>query len=307
MTWDAILGYHLNPLTCGVAKFNAELGRRLGIPVEPIHRLRRPVPLVPLVSVKLSEFTEPQSFGWLEEACRQRSGRYDLVLHEHRGGVIEATLIEHARQVYALNAAIAAQVPQAMAGHCPALLDDPRILPDTELAILSFGMAHKVRTDCYRRLAQIVQASGQSYALYLSTALHEGTAFDIGFQRTVDELQQLFDGHVYFLGYLSDVALFNELIEADYCAAFFEAGVRANNSSVHAAMQAGTVVITTLDRHSPAEFQHGETVLDIAHLDALPDDLLRHKIQRRARALNAARFSWDALLCQWTGAEVHAG
>ena len=31
--FDCIVGYHMNPLTCGVAKFNAILGERLGVPV----------------------------------------------------------------------------------------------------------------------------------------------------------------------------------------------------------------------------------------------------------------------------------
>ena len=30
---DCILGYHLNPLACGIAKFNLALGNQLGIPV----------------------------------------------------------------------------------------------------------------------------------------------------------------------------------------------------------------------------------------------------------------------------------
>ena len=28
---DCILGYHLNPLSCGIAKFNLALARQLGV------------------------------------------------------------------------------------------------------------------------------------------------------------------------------------------------------------------------------------------------------------------------------------
>ncbi len=53
---------------------------------------------------------------------------------------------------------------------------------------------------------------------------------------------------LYFLGNLSDVAVYNELRRATFFAAFFDGGVRANNTSVAAAMETGAVVITNLDQ-----------------------------------------------------------
>ena len=61
---------------------------------------------------------------------------------------------------------------------------------------------------------------------------------------------------LYFLGNLSDVAVYNQLRESTFFAAFFDRGVRANNTSVAAAMETGAVVITNLDELSPPEYVH---------------------------------------------------
>ena len=49
------------------------------------------------------------------------------------------------------------------------------------------------------------------------------------------------------MGYLSDTAVFNHLLDSSYLAAFFEKGLRANNTTVNAAMECGCTVITNLD------------------------------------------------------------
>src|SRR5580765_7642295 len=99
---------------------------------------------------------------------------------------------------------------------------------------------------------------------------------------------------LYFLGNLSDVAVHNQLRTATYFAAFFPAGVRANNTTVAAAMETGAVVITNLDAHSPAGYVHGENVLDIARCESLPvDEAVLDGLRRRAAA--SAR-GWDELV-----------
>jgi hypothetical protein len=103
---------------------------------------------------------------------------------------------------------------------------------------------------------------------------------------------------LYFLGKLSDVAVFNELRAATFFAAFFEHGVRANNTSVASAMERGAVVITNLDEHSPLELVHMENVIDIERCDALPLDApTLERMSLRARELGRAR-GWDALVEQ---------
>ena len=76
-------------------------------------------------------------------------------------------------------------------------------------------------------------------------------ASTVAFVVTFEELQAIFGGQVYFMGYLSDTAVFNHLLDSSYLAAFFEKGLRAN-TTVNAAMECGCTVITNLDGHSPA-------------------------------------------------------
>jgi hypothetical protein len=105
---------------------------------------------------------------------------------------------------------------------------------------------------------------------------------------------------LYFLGNLSDVAVYNRLRESTFFAAFFDRGVRANNTSVAAAMEIGAVVITNLDDLSPPEYVHGENVIDIGRCDRLPTEpAVLDAIRARAVETAAAR-GWDALVAQLT-------
>ena len=63
---DAILSYHMDPLTCGVANFNQQLADRLGVPCLSLLPWPESVSLA-LVSVKASEMTEADR-DWLREA-----------------------------------------------------------------------------------------------------------------------------------------------------------------------------------------------------------------------------------------------
>ena len=54
---DCIAGYHLNPWTCGIAKFNTILARHLSLPVVGIGSTELKGYKRPLLSLKLSEFT----------------------------------------------------------------------------------------------------------------------------------------------------------------------------------------------------------------------------------------------------------
>ena len=53
---DCVLSYHMNPLTCGVAKFNLKLARQLGV---SMHQVLDPIVTTyraPVLSMKMSEF-----------------------------------------------------------------------------------------------------------------------------------------------------------------------------------------------------------------------------------------------------------
>src|SRR5207237_4419198 len=106
------------------------------------------------------------------------------------------------------------------------------------------------------------------------------------------------NGQIYFMGYLSDTAVFNHLVDCTFLAAFFEKGLRANNTTVNAAMEVGCAVITNLDEHSPAGLAHLKNVIDINRCDRLPEAGDAEKIGRAARALAHADSGWGQLAAQ---------
>jgi hypothetical protein len=134
--------------------------------------------------------------------------------------------------------------------------------------------------------------------VYVSTALHENTSFDGSFVVRFEELQSIFNGNVYFMGYLSDTAVYNHLMDCTYLAAFFEKGLRANNTTVNAAMESGCAVITNLDEHSPVGLAHMQNVIDINLCEALPDLDAARRIGTAARHTAHTDYGWDRLVAQ---------
>jgi hypothetical protein len=85
-----------------------------------------------------------------------------------------------------------------------------------------------------------------------------------------------------------------------FFAAFFPRGVRANNTSVAAAMELGAVVITNLDRYSPSDLVHMKNVIDLQQCEALPTDPLELERLRGVAAATVRRRDWDALVARLT-------
>jgi hypothetical protein len=299
--FDCIAGYHLNPWTCGIAKFNTILGRNMSLPVVGIgspelNRYRQP-----LLSLKMSEFTLEDARA-LDAWAAANAGAFELFLHAYDDTPIEQRLIGGAARVYIGNRELSAQLapirPDAVELFCPGTLLNPQRFQRTELSVFTFGMAHKIRVPLYRRLRDLLEASGKSYSVYVSTALHENTSFDGSFVVRFEELQAIFNGQVYFMGYLSDTAVFNHLVDCTFLAAFFEKGLRANNTSVNAAMECGCAVITNLDEHSPQGLVHMKNVIDINACDRLPGFEQAATIGKAAREIAHADYGWDQLVAQ---------
>ena len=80
-------------------------------------------------------------------------------------------------------------------------------------------MAHKLKVDLYYKLKEILDRSQRTYSLYISTALHEGTAFE-ELLSVYEEISNLFGNKAYFLGYMSDQGVFNYLKNSDYFVSF---------------------------------------------------------------------------------------
>ena len=298
---DCIAGYHLNPWTCGIAKFNAILAKHLGVPVIGIGDLAPETGQRPLISIKISEFT-PKDVASLDAWALAHPGEFELFLHAFDGTPMEQRLVAAAARVYCGNSelylALLPARPDVQELFCPGTILNPQRFPSTELSVFTFGMAHKIRVPLYRRLRELLEATGRSYSVFVSTALHENTSFDESFVVRFEELQSIFNGQVYFMGYLSDTAVFNHLMDCTFLAAFFEKGLRANNTTVNAAMEAGCAVITNLDEHSPAGLAHMKNVIDINACDALPGLDETRRIGAAARKIAREEYGWDRLVAQ---------
>ena len=298
---DCIAGYHLNPWTCGIAKFNAILAKELDVPVVGLSSPDLRNYARPLLSIKMSEFTDDDARSlavWVEA----NAGRFDLFLHAFDGTPFEQRLLKAAAHVYCGNRELTHQLAPSRADivelFCPGTLLNSQRFQDTEVKVFTFGMAHKIRVALYRRLRDLLEATGKSYSVYVSTALHENTSFDGSFVVRFEELQSIFNGQVYFMGYLSDTAVFNHLMDCTFLAAFFEKGLRANNTTVNAAMECGCAVITNLDEHSPAGLTHMRSVIDINLCDRLPDFEHAQQIGRAARDIAHGQYGWDRLVSE---------
>ena len=299
--FDCIAGYHLNPWTCGIAKFNAILGERLGLPIVSVLGLEHTRYSRPLLSVKLSEFSEPH-VRILDEWVRDHSGEFDVFFHAFDNTAPERRLLVAADRVHCGNSELVADLrnhrPDVRELWCPGTILNAQRFEQTEMAVFTFGMAHKIRVPLYRKLRDLLDQTGHSYSVYVSTALHENTSFDGSFVVTFEELQAIFEGRVYFLGYLSDTAVYNHLLNASLLAAFFERGLRANNTTVNAAMDCGCAVLTNLDEHSPAGLTHDDNVLDIHKCTQLPSATELRRIGRAARRTAQTQYGWARLVEQ---------
>ncbi len=298
---DCIAGYHLNPWTCGIAKFNTILARHLELPVVGIRAVELGNFKRPLLSVKLSEFSDADAAD-LDMWSQAHAGAFEVFFHAFDGTAVETRLLRTAGRVYCGNRELFETLrparPDIQELFCPGTILNPARFQDTDLKVFTFGMAHKIRVPLYEKLRDLLGATGKSYSIYVSTALHENTSFDGSFVVRFEELQALFNGQVYFMGYLSDTAVFNHLMDCTYLAAFFEKGLRANNTTVNAAMECGCSVITNLDEFSPKGLAHMKNVIDINLCDARPDVDQNARIGRAAREIAHAQYGWDQLVAQ---------
>jgi hypothetical protein len=298
---DCIAGYHLNPWTCGIAKFNMILARQLEVPVVGIGEGALANYRRPLLSIKLSEFSQRDAAD-LDLWSQVHADRFELFLHAFDGTAIEKRLLASAGRICVGNAELYRTLRPIRADvqemFCPGTILNPQRFQRTELSVFTFGMAHKIRVPLYRRLRDLLDATGKSYSVYVSTAFHENTSFDGSLVDRFEELQSIFDRHVYFMGYLSDTAVYNHLMDCTFIAAFFEKGLRANNTTVNAAMESGCAVITNLDDHSPDGLVHMTNVIDINLCDRLPDIEHTRHIGLAARDIARTRYGWDQLVAQ---------
>jgi hypothetical protein len=297
---DLVVTDHLDGNRSGVARFNELLAARLAVPVTSVSDPRTAAAAIPLLSFKFSELSQDERAS-IDRVVSRDGCTCEVFLHELSGEELETRAIGRARRVYCGNLEIldALRVSgiEAESAWTPGLLQDDRRFLPAETSIFSFGMAHKIRTDMFRRLRELLDASGRSYVVYVSAATHE-TASLRDAEVVFEEMHEIFPDELFFLGNLSDVAVANFLREATFFAAFFGGGVRGNNTSVSSAMERGARVITNLDRFSPPEFVHMDNVIDVTRCEALPSDPL-DLARISVRAIETGRVrSWSHLIEQ---------
>ena len=273
---DAVLGLHMNPLTCGVAKYNHALAKRLGVPYEPTTRSYNHVH--PLYSLKSSEI----AYGNIDIGPRPR-GTYDVLWHDRGEAPGTKRFTQYAARVFYADDI-----------GCPATIEGN---PDRgSIDVLCFGMSHKFLTPRFQCLKALLDATGEDYTVSLSTGIHEGTPWDVGFTANMALMRDIFGSHLRCLGFLADDGLARELRHVQVAALFFDPAVRANNTSLWAALEAGVPTITNLDAHSPKELQHHVSVYDLDQLSEFPREAARHREVRFGGSKAAQAYNWDHLL-----------
>jgi len=290
---DAVLSYHTNPYTCGVAKFNAQLAEKLGVPFLQLAATHR---RHPLLSVKFAELLDNGASG-----IHTPWPAFDLFAHDVPPRGVEAfdRIVRRAQTVYAADPVIAADL-RALYGrsvedaHCPGLSEGNPSRGTID--VLTFGMSHKRQWSSFLRLKHLLDGCGYAYTLSVSTGVHEGNPWDVAMDDSVRRLREIYGSHLRVLGFLADDALARILAQVTHVALFYDPAVRANNTTIWTALQSGVPTITNLDAHSPKELQHHTSVYDLAQLIEFPTEAARHRVVRMGGKHAAHAYSWDALL-----------
>ncbi len=295
--YSSVVSYHTNPYTCGVARFNQALAKEMRIPLCSVSKFVPSSESISLLSIKFEEMSAGSAEDmWAQ--LEQVDAKFDLFLHGVTQSEIENQYINRARRVIVATREYAeivrAQRPDVLSYFAPGAADSSK-KTNVDITLLTFGMAHKIRSDGYRKLGEILTADERSVQLEISTALHDGTSFSEDFFSVGSEISEVFNGNVSFLGFLADDEVSRRLRAADALVAFFPSGVRENNTTVLSAMAHGCAVITNLDSLSPSWMKHNDSVFDISQLNTFPTnaDLARVGIAARA-AVNP--YSFESLV-----------
>ena len=288
--------FHTNPYTCGVARFNVSLACALNSKVSSLASASTYESGKILLSIKLQEIDDAGKVN-LEKILSNSSLTFDVFLHASEDSDLENRLLKRAQRVFAASAEIGEEIksrrPDVVNLFAPGA-PISAVSKQTEISLLTFGMAHKISATGYRKLAKILAASNRSFQLEVSSALHEGTSFDENFFSVADEISQSFGGNVVFLGFLADQEVSRRLQETTALVAFFPNGVRENNTTVMSAMAHGCAVITNLDLLSPNWMTHSYNIFDINKLENFPDAAQIATVRKNAQ-LAVAEFGFDRL------------
>jgi hypothetical protein len=292
---NVVVSYHLNTWGCGIAKFNSILADRLNLRVISFHEWVISKNQNGFLSVSFNEFTEPDK-KLLSDSIPKQS-ELVLVLHSFSFLPLEIEVIRKVKVVISLNSQISNDLAslgiECVEGYAPSMLEEEQPSDNGSLRLFTFGMAHKFELEYVTKVVENYRSLGISPSISLSTALHVGEQpFDY-LKEDVESLARALDTPIYFLGFLSDIALRNELVSADAIFRFFPKGVRSNSTSLMASLSLGKVTISNLDQYSPNWLKHFENIVDINMWSlgqAIPKDL-----GTNAKVSYEKHVSWEKL------------
>jgi hypothetical protein len=302
MNYSCLVTSHGNAHLSGVAKFNLLLAHRLSVPricIQDFAAIKKgPI----LLSFKLNDQSEfdRENTKNLISYCSTNHIVFDVFFHTFDGSDIENTIVQMCRNIYCGNSeifhAVGKNKKRKVLAWCPALVDTDKKISEHTFNIFSFGMAHKIHVNYYTRLFHILEEGNIDYTIWVSTAFHEKANFG-DFNSISDEMNRIFGDRIQFLGFLSDSAVNYFLDKSDLFVAFFNTGVRANNTSVHAALDRGCAILTNCDEYSPEWIQHGRNVLDIrkTQVEDLKPAVLA-QLRKNAPQDSSTNAGWENLV-----------
>ncbi len=294
---SCISSYHLDYLTCGVARFNEKVSRLTNLPV--FYFLDVPKGSFPLLSIKFNEFTK-DDLDKLLNWCEKNKGNFDTYIHGMENNSLENKILSFARRNIACNSEISIlmnklELNNVHTSCCPCSnLAENHLQIKDGFNILSFGMAHKILEEKYDTLKNVFDKLQKDFHLSFSTAIHDGFELEKSFLSTEKFIKNKFNKRGIFLGMLSDDAIINYLLESDFFVTFFPNGYRENNSSINTAFENKICVITNVDHLSPKWLVHGHTFLDINKLEDFSFDPLEiNKIAYNGHLVYKENINWE--------------
>ena len=150
--------FHTNPYTCGVARFNVSLASALKSKVLSLAAASNSESGKILLSIKLQEIDDAGKVN-LEKILSNSSLTFDVFLHASDGSDLENQLLKRAQKVFAASAEIGKEIkskrPDVVNLFAPGA-PISAVSKQTEVSLLTFGMAHKISATGYRKLAKIL-------------------------------------------------------------------------------------------------------------------------------------------------------
>ena len=281
--FTSVVSLHTDPLTCGVARFSQELAKRLDVPFRGLRERTPGGDRFPLFSLKMSEM--------------------DMVPYDHFDG--DYGVFWHDRGDYRITeqAQIVFHGDPSLGRNglwCPPVVAELQPPVTSHLRIFTCGMASKFNAKPYERLRELLDETPHTAQLRVSVAVHEGTSLTDA-EAELRSLKAIMGRHVvYVLGCLTDEAVARELKKCLAVASFYPKGVRANNTTAHAAMSQGQALITNLDADSPMDFIHRVTCYDINKIEQWPTLSDFDRVALNGQALYYSTYDWDHLVARIT-------